>query len=234
MSESKPKVCDWVDAQQMALKYPDTFDAPTADELAAIRPGMYVKINPGNERFWVMVLTHEPPKLTGTIDNNLVCTETHGLVFGNVVEFEERHVYAISEPPEVVKPAVGNSRNQIALQIQGGACNPYAITHALLDAIRQSRVDGDPAQDPACRLIVHQLAHLFQVGEINDSLDLYGKLMEQCAAVLPPLPRISQSSIDACQSIQKQLDGAVWDYSDLEDVAEILRKAGYPITEVKV
>jgi hypothetical protein len=35
-------------------------------------------------------------------------------------------------------------------------------------------------EDPAVRLIVHQLAHLCGVDEIDNTLDVYGKLNDEC------------------------------------------------------
>ena len=61
-------------------------------------------------------------------------------------------------------------RNENAAIIQGGACNPIPIIRALsegLDELRaeQTAIDTQAIlDDPALRLIVHQLAFLMKVG----------------------------------------------------------------------
>lgn len=58
-------------------------------------------------------------------------------------------------------------RNKHAIAAQLGACNPIALINGLkegLDELKAEQPDADhPAvfNDPALRLIVHQLAHLF-------------------------------------------------------------------------
>lgn len=92
------------DAQELARCYPDTFEAPNLEELEALQPGNFVKVcveaigpdgksGPG-ERFWVE-LTKVGETLTGTINNDLVFTDLHGLVLGDELCFERRHVYAV-------------------------------------------------------------------------------------------------------------------------------------------
>ena len=61
-------------------------------------------------------------------------------------------------------------RNENAAIIQGGACNPIPIIRALsegLDELRAEQTSLDTQailDDPALRLIVHQLAYLMKVG----------------------------------------------------------------------
>lgn len=85
----------FTDAQHMAKLYPATFEAPTAAELASIRPGSLIKICAGDERFWVKVTQRAGDQLAGTVDNDLIRTDRHGLTLGNSVSFEARHVYAV-------------------------------------------------------------------------------------------------------------------------------------------
>lgn len=48
-----------------------------------------------------------------------------------------------------------------ALAIQDGACNPSGIAHALVNACRECIDEGkSQREDPAVRLIVHQLAYI--------------------------------------------------------------------------
>lgn len=83
------------DAQSMALQYPTTFFAPSNEDLSGIEVGDHVKICAIKERFWVRVISINGSVLTGKVDNDLVCTPGHGIKFGDSVEFEFRHIYAI-------------------------------------------------------------------------------------------------------------------------------------------
>jgi len=71
-----------------------------------------------------------------------------------------------------------------ALAIQGGACNPSAIALSIVDACREFRGNpenaGEITHDPAIRLMVHQLAYLCKIAEIDTSFTLYGKLGDYC------------------------------------------------------
>lgn len=75
-------------------------------------------------------------------------------------------------------------RHQIAFEIQrGGACNPCALARELRTACEEVLQEGVISQreDVAVRLIIHQLAHLCNIFEIDHgSLDVYNKLMDQC------------------------------------------------------
>lgn len=72
-------------------------------------------------------------------------------------------------------------RNRSAYHCQQGACNPVAILgtmhrHAL--AMYHNGLGTDAVRnDPAMRLMCHQLAYLLNVGQIDDSLTEYGELM---------------------------------------------------------
>lgn len=91
-----------LDAQELARLHPKTFEAPSQGDLATLKPGDFVKIcvevikedgAPGRgERFWVR-LTKVGETLTGTIDNELLFTDLHGLVLRDEISFERRHVY---------------------------------------------------------------------------------------------------------------------------------------------
>jgi hypothetical protein len=86
---------EFVDAQAMAQAHPTTFDAPSAEELAGIKPGCHVKVNTGGEKFWILVTSHNPPDIVGTIANELLFTGDHGLSEGDEITVEERHVHMI-------------------------------------------------------------------------------------------------------------------------------------------
>lgn len=63
------------------------------------------------------------------------------------------------------------SRFQDAYDIQQGACNPSGIARALVKACDEARDEitasgvGRISDDPAVRLIVHQLAYICKVGD---------------------------------------------------------------------
>lgn len=96
-----------VDAQEMAKQHPDTFEVPSDQELKDLKPGDFVKICVGNERFWVEVTEAQAhsPVIDGRVDNNLERTSEHGLVYNDMIRFEKRHVYSVAPPaPEDVHP----------------------------------------------------------------------------------------------------------------------------------
>ena len=80
------------DAQEMGRKHPDTFEAPTLDELVAIAPGDSVKIcvTAARERFWTLVESVQGDMIHATVDNHL-----DGLDWppGKMLVFERKHVY---------------------------------------------------------------------------------------------------------------------------------------------
>lgn len=75
-------------------------------------------------------------------------------------------------------------RHKDALDIQIGAVNPLAISNVFADACRSAYEEGGGTDavwnDPAIRLMVHQLYHLTNVREINHSLICYQELIKQC------------------------------------------------------
>lgn len=63
------------------------------------------------------------------------------------------------------------------------ACNPSGVARALVEAIDEARgADIRPEDDPACRLICHQLAYLLNTNEFDHDQDLYSNAMSQCRA----------------------------------------------------
>lgn len=90
---------------------------------------------------------------------------------------------------ETTKP----KRFSDALSIQGGAVNVQAIANSLLNACREIRAEWDSGKpremsrrlegDPAVRLIIHQLAFLARVYEIEGNATTYGELTAQCERV---------------------------------------------------
>lgn len=78
------------------------------------------------------------------------------------------------------------NRNSDAVSIQNGACNPSGICHSILNACDELREKKygtkDITEDPAVRLMVHQLAFICKVGEIDHLPDKYTELMTKVSA----------------------------------------------------
>lgn len=73
------------------------------------------------------------------------------------------------------------NRYNDALMIQESACNPKGIANTFLERARE--IEGgtdDIKNDPALRLIVHQLAFLMGVYQIDNDLTTYGELRQIC------------------------------------------------------
>lgn len=84
------------DAQAMAFAHPDTFEAPTKDELASIVPGTcWVKVCRADERFWIGVMAVDGDQIKGFVDNDLVNPANMHLRYLQIVLFEKRHCYTV-------------------------------------------------------------------------------------------------------------------------------------------
>src|SRR4051812_13850485 len=85
----------FVDAQEMHREHPTTFEVPPDTELAAIKAGDPVKVCTSDERFWVTVTEVAEHRIAGTVDNDLVFTDVHGLGYGDAISFTRENVYSI-------------------------------------------------------------------------------------------------------------------------------------------
>lgn len=86
---------DAVDAQQMSVLHPLTFEVPTKQELDNIKVDDNVKISVNNERFWCEVKAILPNNvIIAKINNDLLQDE---LRCGQTITFEKRHIYSIYE-----------------------------------------------------------------------------------------------------------------------------------------
>lgn len=76
------------------------------------------------------------------------------------------------------------SRHDDALYIQHGASNPAGVARSLVKAIDACHAEGmDTASvrnDPAVRLITHQLAYLMGVSHLDRKIADYRQAMEAC------------------------------------------------------
>ena len=83
----------WVNAQEKAKEFPDTFGLPEEHLLLRLRKGWTVKICNGEERFWVTVIDVDGEKIIGEVDNCLVGGYEYN--YGDLVMFEKKHIYQI-------------------------------------------------------------------------------------------------------------------------------------------
>ena len=68
-----------------------------------------------------------------------------------------------------------------AYMIQQGACNPAGVARSLVAACDECIAEGvSQRDDPAVRMIVHQLAYLMDTRSIDTELTLYQKLLHTC------------------------------------------------------
>lgn len=86
---------EYVNAQEMANKYPETFYAPTKENLDAIKTGDIVKVCTGEERFWAIVTEVNGEEIKATVDNNLVMEENEDLTLSTVISFKKENIYDI-------------------------------------------------------------------------------------------------------------------------------------------
>jgi molybdopterin converting factor small subunit len=86
-----------LNAQEIHSNHPDTFYAPSQDELATIKRGDNVKIgavldyevcDASAERFWVLVNDVTDTSIIGVVNNDLLFTQSHNLKDGDHVQFD--------------------------------------------------------------------------------------------------------------------------------------------------
>lgn len=87
----------FVDAQAMALAFPETFQRPAPVALAALQVGDIVKVGTGDERFWTIIQDIHGKWISATIDNELQHSEQHGLFCDDMIRFERKHIFDIYE-----------------------------------------------------------------------------------------------------------------------------------------
>lgn len=92
------------DGQALADEYPYTFYKPSAEAIAALRPGDEVKLifemdsddpeAPNAERMWVAIQARNGDAFEGLLDNTPACITD--LAAGDPVAFETRHIIQVS------------------------------------------------------------------------------------------------------------------------------------------
>jgi len=90
---------EFLDAQLMHKENPDTFWAPSQEELDTLHPGHYVKICENNERFWIELDEVDGDKLMGRVDNDLVFE--HSFKYNDKISFEKKNVMGMTTPDRV-------------------------------------------------------------------------------------------------------------------------------------
>lgn len=95
--EKKP----FVNGVERNQQHPTTFHIPSASEIDAISPGVYVKVavdgDPG-ERFWVMVDSVESDgSIKGRVNNDLLLTHQHGYQDTDAVIVQRENILDIFE-----------------------------------------------------------------------------------------------------------------------------------------
>lgn len=85
----------WGDAQKLAKKHPDTFEAPNLEVLELLMAGDLVKFSNGYERMWVVVTEFDGDKIVGLLSNQPI--NSPGMNHGDIIEMKKRHVYSLEE-----------------------------------------------------------------------------------------------------------------------------------------
>lgn len=106
------KLEDKVDGVEVNRKHPDTFQIPTDEEKAAVKPGDYVKIGFNDheleitEHMWV----HVTGEGKGILNNDPVIVD---MVIGDEVTFEPRHILGIITDPNISPMVVITESNSV-------------------------------------------------------------------------------------------------------------------------
>lgn len=103
----KKDILQYENAQEMAKLYPDTFEAPSKEDLDKLQIEDFVKvcikipqkaqesniIFPESERFWVEITKIEDDYIEGKVSNDLVCLD---LKYQELINFKKENIYSIS------------------------------------------------------------------------------------------------------------------------------------------
>lgn len=92
---------NFISAQLMKKEHPETFDAPTIEELTNLKESSIVKICHKNERFWTIIKKIDKDKdtvfqdlITAVVNNKLI--EDQPFDLGDIIQFQKHHIYSIS------------------------------------------------------------------------------------------------------------------------------------------
>jgi hypothetical protein len=82
----------FVDAQEMAKRYPAFFEAPSNEQLDSLKIGDIVKVCHNEERFWTIIKSiGDDNKITAIVDNDLVCNQPFKC--GDEIQFMKCHIF---------------------------------------------------------------------------------------------------------------------------------------------
>ena len=84
---------EFISAQELAKKFPDSFIAPSQVNLDKISEGSLVKVGHNKERFWAKVEDVKGDEIIATVDNDLV--RIHPFSFGDRIIFQKHHIHNI-------------------------------------------------------------------------------------------------------------------------------------------
>tara|TARA_X000000368_G_scaffold366883_1_gene313919 strand:- start:78 stop:770 length:693 start_codon:yes stop_codon:yes gene_type:complete len=98
--QSPTDICEHlVDAQQMHVENPASFEVPDAAKLARPQAGWTAKICDHEQRFWTEVVSADDAFITAKVDNHTGC-EDRGYGIDQLIKYERRHVYILNTPKE--------------------------------------------------------------------------------------------------------------------------------------
>jgi hypothetical protein len=81
---------EFLDAQEMNRKHPDTFEVPPEEILNGLVVGDYVQVAENRERFWVELIEIFDTELSGRVDNDLV--HDHSFKCDDTITFERKNI----------------------------------------------------------------------------------------------------------------------------------------------
>jgi len=85
----------------------DTFDAPTAEQIANLMVGSSVKVCINNEeRVWTKITEIDGDEITATVDNEPYLVD---LDYGDTINFKTHHIYDVFDIEERIDPRFGFS-----------------------------------------------------------------------------------------------------------------------------
>lgn len=82
-----------INAKEINIKHPDTFQIPSDLELSNLKIGDIVKICNGSERFWTIVVSIKGDDICARINNYLVNTKEYD--YNDILSFKKENVYEI-------------------------------------------------------------------------------------------------------------------------------------------
>lgn len=81
-------------AREMSKKHPETFYAPSSQELSRLKEGQFVKVCVNSERFWCEILevNQESESIKASVANELIYSD---IAVGEELSFKFENIYDI-------------------------------------------------------------------------------------------------------------------------------------------